>query len=227
MDAPKAIEKVKSTKSYSIISDKNNSFYLTIQNQYSIIYFLSYYQDDIIKHNYDKKLELEELKKNKYLSLCDNIDEIYYELINLLDKNQAKIFERNNEIDLNIPTEHLKIKEIKISMNKIIMNNNEKIEQIFSLISNLKEEINNLKGDNNNLQEKINNLQEDNNNLRGEINNLRGEINNLRGENNNLQEEINNLQEVNNNIREGVERINERITILDEVKLNKKIEIKL
>ena len=211
MDAP--VEKVKSTKSYTIISDKNNSFYLTIQNQSSIIYFLSYYQDNIIKHNYDKKLELEELKKNKYLSLCDNIDEIYNELINLLDKNKAKIFERNNKIDLNIPTEHLKIKEIKISMNEIIMNNNEKIEQIFSLISNLKEEINNLKGENNNLQEKINNLQEDNNNLRGE--------------NNNLQEEINNLQEVNNNIREGVERINERITILDEVKLNKKIEIKL
>ena len=158
MDAQKAIEKVKSTKSYTIISDKNNSFYLTIQNQSSMIYILSYYQDDIIKHNYDKKLELEELKKNKYLSLCDNIDEIYNELINLLDKNKSKIFERNNEIDLNIPTENLKIKEIKISMNEIIMNNNEKIEQIFSLISNLKEEINNLKGDNNQLKEEINNL---------------------------------------------------------------------
>ena len=196
MDIPKPIEKIKLAKSYTIISDKNNSFYLTIQNQSSMIYILSYYQDDIIKHNYDTKLKLEELKKNKYLSLCDNIDEIYNELINLLDKNKSEIFERNNEIDLNIPIENLKIKEIKISMNEIIMNNNEKIEQIFSLISNLKEEINNLKGDNNNLQEKINNLQEDNNNLRGEINNLRGEI-------------------------------NTRITILDEVKLNKKIEIKL
>ena len=158
MDAPTAIEKVKSTKSYTIISDKNNSFYLTIQNQSSMIYILSYYQDDIIKHNYDKKLKLEELKKNKYLSLCDNIDEIYNELINLLDKNKSEIFERNNEIDLNIPTENLKIKEIKISMNEIIMNNNEKIEQIFSLISNLKEEINNLKGENNKLKEEINNL---------------------------------------------------------------------
>ena len=205
MDAPKAIEKVKSTKSYTIISDKNNSFYLTIQNQSSIIYFLSYYQDNIIKHNYDKKLELEELKKNKYLSLCDNIDEIYNELINLLNKNKSKIFERNNEIDLNIPTENLKIKEIKISMNEIIMNNNEKIEQIFSLISNLKEEINNLKGDNNNLKE--------------EIKNLKKEINDLKGNNTNLNEK-------NNNIKEDIAIINNRIKILDEL-TNKKIEINL
>ena len=205
MDAPKAIEKVKSTKSYTIISDKNNSFYLTIQNQSSMIYILSYYQDDIIKHNYDKKLKLEELKKNKYLSLCDNIDEIYNELINLLDKNKSEIFERNNEIDLNIPTENLKIKEIKISMNEIIMNNNEKIEQIFSLITNLKEEINNLKGDNNNLKE--------------EIKNLKKEINDLKGNNTNLNEK-------NNNIKEDIAIINHRIKILDEL-TNKKIEINL
>ena len=204
MDAP--IEKVKSTKSYTIISDKNNSFYLTIQNQSFMIYFLSYYQDNIIKHNYEKKLKLQELKKNKYLSLYDNIDEMYNELVNLLDKNNAKIFERNNEINLNIPIENLKIKEIKISMNEIKMNDNEKIEKIFSLISNLKEEINYLKRDNQNLKE--------------EIKNLREEINDLKGNNINLNEN-------NNNIKEDIATINNRIKILDEFKLNKKIEINL
>ena len=38
MDAPKPIEKIKLTKSYTIISDKNHSFYFTI---HSIIYILS------------------------------------------------------------------------------------------------------------------------------------------------------------------------------------------
>ena len=56
MDAPKPIEKIKLTKSYTIISDKNHSFYFTIQNQSSIIYILSYYQDNIIEHNYEIKL---------------------------------------------------------------------------------------------------------------------------------------------------------------------------
>ena len=201
MDIPKPIEKIKLTKSYTIISDKNHSFYLTIQNQSSIIYILSYYQDNIIKHNYEIKLKLEELKKNKYLSICDNIDEIYNELINLLDKNKSKIIEGKNEIYLNIPTDNSKIKEIEYCMKEIVMNNNEKIEQIFSLISNLKEEINNLK--------------EDNNNLKKEIKNLKEEINNLKGNNNN-----------NNNIKEDIEKINNRIKILDEFKQNK-IEINL
>jgi len=51
------IKKNQSTKSYIIISDKNNIFYLTIQNQFSIINILSYYyQDNIIKYNYEKDL---------------------------------------------------------------------------------------------------------------------------------------------------------------------------
>ena len=99
---------IKSIKSYIIISDKNNIFYLTIQNQFSIINILSYYyQDNIIKYYYEKEFKLEELKENKYLYLCDNIDEIYNELIYLLDKNKSKIIEGNNKIDLNIPIDNL------------------------------------------------------------------------------------------------------------------------
>ena len=163
MDSTSIKKEVKSTKSYIIFSDKNNIFYLTIQNQFSIINILSYYyQDNIIKYNYEKELKLEELKENKYLCLCDNIDEIYNELINLLDKNKSKIIEGKNEIYLNIPTDNSKIKEIEYCMKEIVMNNNEKIEQIFSLISNLKEEIKNLK-------EEINNLKGDNNNFKKKI----------------------------------------------------------
>ncbi len=67
-----------------------------------------------MKCSYEKDLKLEELKENEYLCLCDDIDDIYNELINLLDKNKSKIIERNNKIDLNIPIDNLKIKENKI-----------------------------------------------------------------------------------------------------------------
>ena len=148
-------EEIKSTKSYIIISDKNNIFYLTIQNQFSIINILSYYyQDNIIKYNYEKEFKLEELKENKYLYLCDNIDEIYNELIYLLDKNKSKIIEGNNKIDLNIPIDNLKIKEIKFCINET--NNNK-----FSIVSKLKRKMNNLKEDNRNLREEINNLKKE------------------------------------------------------------------
>ena len=205
MEAAKPIEDIKSTKSYKIISDKNHEFYLTIQNQNSIINILSYYQDNI-KHNYEKKYKLEELKRNRYLSIADNIDEIYEELINLLDKNKSKIIEENNQIYLNIPTENKIIQEIKFCINEITMNNNEKIDKIFEIISNLKEEINNLKEENKNLKE---------------------EINNLKKCDKDINEEINNLKEEKNNLKEENKIINDKIKILEEFKLNEKIGINL
>ena len=190
-------KEIKSTKSYIIFSDKNNIFYLTIQNQFSIINILSYYyQDNIIKYNYEKELKLEELKENKYLCLCDNIDEIYNELINLLDKNKSKIIEGNNKIDLNIPIDNLKIKEIKFSMNE--MNK-------FSIISPLKNKMNNLKEDNKNLREEINNLKEEIKNIKEEINkkdkiDLKEDMNNIKGDIN-IKKETNNMKENNNNLK--------------------------
>ena len=219
---------IKSIKSYIIISDKNNIFYLTIQNQFSIINMTSYYyQDNIIKYNYEKEFKLEELKENKYLCLCDNINEIYDELINLLDKNKSKIIEGNNKIDLNIPIDNLKIKEIKFSINE---------KNKFSIISKLKKKMKNLKEDNRNLREEINylkeeinKLKEDNNNKKN--NNIKEEISNLKEdlkeEMDNIKEEINNIKKNNNNLKEDNKLINNRIRILDEYKLNEKIEINL
>ena len=48
-------EIIKQENSYSIISDKNHSFNLIFQNLNSIIGISASYQDDIIKHNYEKK----------------------------------------------------------------------------------------------------------------------------------------------------------------------------
>ena len=217
-------DEIKSTKSYIIISDKNNIFYLTIQNQFSIINILSYYyQDNIIKYNYEKELKLEELKENKYLCLCDNIDEIYNELINLLDKNKSKIIEGNNKIDLNIPIDNLKIKEIKFSMNE--MNK-------FSIISKLKNKMNNLKEDNKNLREEINNLKEEIKNIKEDmnqkdkidlkINNIKEDLNNLKKDNNNnIKEEICNLNEEIDNIKENNSNLKGEINNLKKENVNR------
>ena len=189
-------KEIKSTKSYIIFSDNNNIFYLTIQNQFSIINILSYYyQDNIIKYNYEKDLKLEELKENQYFYFFDNIDEIYNELINLLDKNKSKIIEGKNEIDLNIPTDNLKIKEIKLCMKKI---------NKFSLILQLQKEMNKLKEDNRNLREEINNIKKDNSNLREDINKLQDDNRDLRDKIYNIKEEINQKdKEINNIIKDN------------------------
>ena len=77
-------ENFKLNNPYSIISNKNHSITLTFQNLNSSIRIFGSYEDDIIKNNYEKKLTIDELKQNKYLGLCESIDEIYLELITLL-----------------------------------------------------------------------------------------------------------------------------------------------
>ena len=127
MEPPTAKEEIKQENSYSIISDKNHTFNLIFQNLNAIIGISASYEDDIMKHNYNKKLTLDELKQNKYLGLCETIDEIYLELITLLKKNQTKIIEETNQIYISIPIQNVKIKEILFVVNEIIKTDSEKI----------------------------------------------------------------------------------------------------
>ena len=54
MEPPTAKEIIKQENSYSIISDKNHSFNLIFQNLNSTIGILASYENDFIKHNYEK-----------------------------------------------------------------------------------------------------------------------------------------------------------------------------
>ena len=98
METSTTTKEIKQENSYTIISDKNHSFNITFQNLNSTIGISATYEDYIMKHNYEKKITLDELKQNKFLGLCDTIDEIYDELIRLLNKNQYKIYEETNQI---------------------------------------------------------------------------------------------------------------------------------
>ena len=196
MEPPTAKEEIKQENSYSIISDKNHTFNLIFQNLNSIIGISASYQDDIMKHNYNKKLTLDELKQNKYLGLCDSIDEIYEELITLMKKNQSKIIEETNQIYISIPVEYVKVKEILFVVNEIIKNDSEKINELFSIISNMKQEIKEFKEQ---IKiEEINNLKEENKILKKEIKDLKEEIKNMKE--NNLKE----IKEENKNVKKEI-----------------------
>ena len=147
MEPPSAIikEELKQISSYSIISDKNHSFSVTFQNFNSIIEIKASYQEDILKYNYDKKITLNELKKNKYLGICETIDDIYGEIIRLMKSNKTKIFEATNQIFINIPVELFTVKELIFVVNEIPKNDSEKIEEVFNIISIMKKEIKNIR----------------------------------------------------------------------------------
>jgi len=143
------VSTIKSEKSYIIISDKKHSFSLTFQNLISSINITASFQDDIIKNSYKSNYNLDSLKKmNKYFLIYESIDEIYNDLILFLNKNQTKIIEEANIIQISIPIESMKIKEILFELKKSEKNDNEKYQEIISVISELKLEIKKLKEEN-------------------------------------------------------------------------------
>ena len=150
MEPPTVKEEMKLEKSFKINSDKNNLFSLNITNLTTSIELSVNLENEIIKHIYKKKYSFEELKKiNKYFLLHETIDEIYDDLILLMNKNQTKIYEENRSIKLSIPLESLKIKEIIFILNELEKNDKDRINELYSIISELKEE-------NKKLKEKIN-----------------------------------------------------------------------
>ncbi len=223
MEAPTIKENIKVENSYKIISDKNNSFNLIFQNLNSSIQIIASYQDNLLTHYYEKNLIFDELKKNKFLALCDSIDEIYDELIYNLNKNQTKIIEETNQIIINIPVEHLKIKEILFIVNEKIKSDKETINELLSIISNLKEEINDLKTNKiENINEKINNLEKenkefkkDNSTLKEKVNNLEKENEEFKKDNSTLNKKVNNLEIENKEFKNQNSKLNEKVNNLE------------
>ena len=103
------------------------------------------------------------MKKNKYLSLCDSIEEIYEQIIFNINKKNLQIIENTNQILINIPIEHLKVKEIIFVVPEKIKKDSEKFEYLINEITTLKS---NLKDIEKNLNEKIKFLERENNNLK-------------------------------------------------------------
>ncbi len=226
MEAPSVKEEIKVENSYKIISDKNHSFNLIFQNLNSSIQIIASYEDNLLTHYYEKNLIFDELKNNKLLALCDSIDEIYDELIHNLNKNQTKIIEETNQIIINIPTDNLKIKEILFVVYEKIKNDKETINELLSIVSNLKQEINDLKTNKiENINEKINNLEKenkefkkDNSTLNEKINNLESKINILEKENEEFKNQNSKLNEKINNLEKENEILKQYLPYLEQYK---------
>ncbi len=160
MEPAEPILKYSFKKSFNINSDKNHIFILNIENLITTIEFTTYYKDNYIQHNYEKKFNLDELKKNIYLGLCETIDEMYEQIIILFEKNQTQIIEDTNQISIIIPVEHIKIKEIVFVVNEKSKNDSEKIDELYNIISTLNIEIFNLKEENKKIKEENISLKE-------------------------------------------------------------------
>ena len=106
--------------------------------------------------------------------MFDTIDEIINEINLLLEKNSPSIIEESEGIILKIPLNTSKIKEITFFINKKTKNNNEKIDELYLIISHLKNQINK------ELLFKLNEQNDEINELKNIVNQQNNEINNFR-----------------------------------------------
>ena len=177
------------TRNFEISSDKKNKYKISIftKEDKLKITALNLNSTDIKCNEYGKEILMSELKKNKYLSLCETNNDMLDELFNLIDNKKYTLTEEeNNEISLSVEVPMKVIKEIKFNLEKkekdlnyivndLIEENKElksKIEVLTLQCRDLKDDIDYLKDKN--VDDKINEL---NNKINEKFNDFELKIN--------------------------------------------------
>ena len=205
-------EKFKSESNYNINSNKNNCFNIFIRNLTSCIEINASYQNYIKKDEFKEKFSLSNLKENKYLSICESIDEIYEELKFNFSKNNSIILENENQITINVPVNHSKYKELTFTLNKKIKTDKELYQDLFLIVSDLKNQIKDMEKEKNENNKKYNK----------EIDDLKNIIKTMEEKNKNSEEKINLLENKVNLLEKEISNLkNDKVIIREENQINK------
>ena len=147
------------SKIFNMKSDKNNLFEIIISKSTKYIILQAKSLKEIRPNNYYSNNDIEIIKKNKYFLMFDNLNDIYDEIINLMNNNNPNIKEDSKKLLISIPLTINKIKEIILEINEKEKSDKEKIKELYEMINNLnflyKNEIKELQNQNNIIQEQL------------------------------------------------------------------------
>ena len=157
-------------KNYKI-NQKNILFNMTISIEENMLIIKIINESVIPIIEYNSTFLLDEIKIEKYFYNCESIEEIFYELINLIEINEnnndddEKIIyncsiEELDDIILKIKLPFKKKKEIKLKISKVTKDVDKTIYELCKVIKNLKNEIEMIKEKN--FEKRINQLEEEN-----------------------------------------------------------------
>jgi len=190
------------SKKFNIKSDKNNIFEIIISktNKYIILQAKILAKDLSNKYYYSKK-DVEIIKKNKFFLMFDSLNEIYDELIDLMNNNNPNIKEDSNKLLISIPLSIAKIKEIILEINEKEKPDKEKIKELYEMINNLELIYNNqIKELDNKIQNQNNIIQEQNNKIKKQNKKIKNINNIIKDQNNKINEQNTKINELNNKI---------------------------
>ena len=157
-EAPIPAKLTQEENDFTIISNKNNFFSISVIKFIKTIKIIAKFKDELLTHVYKIELSLEEFyKKNKFFKIFETIDEIYKELILFMNNNQkAFLLEENESIKIIILLEIININEISFILTEEKKTDKDLIKELFNLVKELKGEISELKKENKQLKSKIN-----------------------------------------------------------------------
>ena len=153
------------SREFEVKSDKKNKYKISIFNQQDKLKIsaLNLSSEDIKGNEFEKEMLINELRNNKYLSLCDTINEMLEELFNLIDNKKYTLKEiGNNEVILAIEVPMKLIKEISFNLVKKEKDVDTIVNDLIKENKELKEKIEILSLQNKDLKDDIDYLKEKN-----------------------------------------------------------------
>ena len=219
-------------------SDKNNYSFDFNLNNVNNDFEITANQINSIHKSYSNRYSFEEIRENKYFLQFDNLDEIFDEIKDRIEKNKIIIKENENKLILNVPLHDNQ--EIIFELNPIIKNTKDRLNELTDLIMKLNTEINNIRKEEiANLNNKNKQFNEENKQIKNEINYMKdkeaqlinsykyiinyvnyskNENTHLKNDINQLKNEVNQLKNDNIQLKNYINQINkENIMIKNEV----------
>lgn len=166
MDAPSIMatthKKPKETKMLNIFSDKKREYGILLYVIEENLIIEAKTKNVVPQKNFEKSFSINEIQKNKYFGICENIDEIFEEIKGLIEGNEDKIhlIEETNSLILGIPINTKKIKECLFQIDEKISDTKQKIDELYSYINTLLDKIKELENKNQSLEKSLNEINE-------------------------------------------------------------------
>ena len=112
-------------------------------NEYLNIHIIS--EGIIPTSTYEKNISLSDVKNNRYLSICNNIQELFLSLEpQLKQADQLKLIEKENVLELIIPLPSPLVKEVMFSVPQLKKDTNMEIKDLYKIIAQQQDLINKL-----------------------------------------------------------------------------------
>ena len=129
---------IRKYKNYSLISEQKKKYSIVFETTMNSEINITAIEDNYQK-KYSQIYSFKSLKKYKYLSSLDTLDEIFDEIINKINLKTPTLNEESNNLKIVIETFHSKYKEITFYLEGTDKNANDKIEELFLLIEQIRE----------------------------------------------------------------------------------------